>query len=314
MIFFLLSCLFNDNINNNKINSNKGNFFIENCNFFRNSVYNFKGGIIYLIGNSSLNMNLITFFNCSSNDIGGCIYFNSNSFIKLDKICVFSCNSFTSHHFAYINSINNQTMNYLSILSSSKINFVISYIIENSDGNHFSTSSNYSLNFASYEWSGSGFFINQPFNLYMNFTNIINNTAPDLFTIISTIYNNNPLIEYFNIIKNNGRHRIIYTSGEIKMKNIIIFKNIHTFSLFRYYTGNLNLFNCIIFYSGTLFTTFNGVLNLNNIQTFQSLSETLTSNFTHFTTKYCDAIIPLRIIFKTKIGRASCRERVFLTV
>ena len=132
LIYFASFCEFNDTMNYNKLLSSEGIFNINFCFFKRITIYNFQGGIIYLIGSSSLTMNLIIFSESISHGIGGCIFFNSTNNIFLNKICVYSCFSLTSNHFALIYTQKNNELNFLSIIFSSPEKISKNHLIENS--------------------------------------------------------------------------------------------------------------------------------------------------------------------------------------
>ena len=131
----------------------------------------------------------------------------------------------------------------------------------------------------------------------MNYTNIVNNTGINFIYIIT--WNDYSLYLYLNIFKNFGKDRVLYSNGYLNLNSIIMYQNTHNHCLIRLYSGKLNLINSKIHYIGTIFTTYNGEIILNNSQTISSSIGILTNNFTHFSTYYCYAKISLNNILNS---------------
>ena len=93
---FKMNCLNSSNLlyNQRLFQNFEINLFL--CYFFRSTVFNSDGGIIYCNNfNSNIEINECIFYKCSSEGNGGSIYFNcvtENSNNKIEKTCAFDCN------------------------------------------------------------------------------------------------------------------------------------------------------------------------------------------------------------------------------
>ena len=93
------------------------NFDIADCSFSRTNVYNAYGGVVFISGVSNYIMiNNTMFYSWLSSYSGGAIYFNS-LYSKLRMICANMCSAGSSGngHFAYLFSLNENHMDYVSI-------------------------------------------------------------------------------------------------------------------------------------------------------------------------------------------------------
>ena len=90
---------------------------IAQCSFSMFYVFSGKGGIIFVdISLSSMFITYSMFYNCSCNSYGGAIYFfSTNSSLKMICANKCSCKSSYNYNFANINSIQVNTIEFLSV-------------------------------------------------------------------------------------------------------------------------------------------------------------------------------------------------------
>ena len=159
-------------------------FYINNCIYSRNNIYQGNGGIFLIHGISS-NFTILNsfFYQCSCSEMGGAIYFYcllTGTNFELNKICVNECYSGINKmfQFAYIvtdNSINSKNFNnYISIINSNKYFNNNYHLFSPQLGNisllNYNSSNNYNK-------ESSSFYIFNPSNFIGLFCTLIKNNV-----------------------------------------------------------------------------------------------------------------------------------------
>ena len=205
-------------------------------------------------------------------------------------------------HFLRSISSNKNDLEYISILKCSPISNsgVDSISLKGGNQNIFSCNSSY--NNANYATSFA--FYNEII-LNFNFNNIYNNTASNFCSIYLTNGKNNHFLNNSNIIQNNSpNYAVIFLQGNTRhiITNCIFYNNFNTLFCSYWvstYGGDaiLIVHDCKIYHLNKLTTLVGqGLITLsNNILEFTNSFE-----ITHFSTGFCFAEKPLKIISSFK--------------
>ena len=209
-------------------NFKDSNFTIDSCTFYRNHIFNGKGGIVFckdIISNMNLNECIFSF--CSCNDFGGAIYFEcplEGTNVELTKICANNCWAefgmfgYIIAHFKSKNSYN--LISLLNCYNKSKgvgslgIGFGIIKL------NNLNSSKNF-------DEIGSGIVCGNAYRLMSSFCNIAENMAHKGGIIVMAGNTSNFFLNY-NIINNTALGEfgiILLKDGIFSFQNIIFEKN-----------------------------------------------------------------------------------------
>ena len=267
------------------------NIYLFNCFFFRSTIFNGDGSIIY-INTVNINMTIIEcfFYLCSSTNDGGCILFECLSLftcINIKKTCANNCksNNFPFLQITLGNNINNiNNFNLISYykcsddgLSSHPTRFVY--------GNLNFDNINSSLNYCHAVSGMSLVYLNYFKGIFFTFqNNKHSNNGYVCFNINSG--NENKFFNYSNIINNtspNLNYGVIYLHNGAKffINNFIFYNNFNY--LFYIQSGNLIIENCYINHQLNS-------LNIGNINTINILNYISKINLIHYCLNYQESL------------------------
>ena len=277
---------------------------IQDCTFI--SLFCFtSGSVIFGQGiTGSFDLFSCTLYNCSSVVSGGAIFYDcgSGGNCNIDKVCASHC-FFTGNYnsgnergqfgFILTSNMKNNSINYLSMLKCAPQmqNGVGSLCLRY--GKHYIMNINSSKNQCLYSAMAESVGGNSTFISRCSFVDNVIQNYHNLY-LNGGIHSN--LIEYCNIIKNNGPSYGVISVQYIciySLKNSILINNSeYLFGSYGGYGGDcvLTVLNCFVYHSGTLTRLVNGgKVNLLNIE----YSITPTYPIIHLESFYCGAEIPL---------------------
>jgi len=275
-VYYLSLCV-NESIDVGRSYYN-ANTIISNCIFIRISQYSGYGGVIMIANPSwSNDVAFSVFYNCTCSGYGGAIYISSSNTSVLNMVCANHCNSAQSVHFAWIKTINTNSIQYLSIsyCSHNTIGYHPFYLEEGYQNLSYTNSS---LNGATMQ-SGMGLASSFGFiSIYCTITN--NNVSNSQCLYLNSI---NGVFSSINLISNNSpsRHGVIYVSvGSVIFSHCIFFENQDT--LFCLSVGVLEIKNSFISHSNNISTSNIVSIGLNN-----TLTKHNTYQISHYSTHNC---------------------------
>ena len=279
LIFCLTPCIDTTSLLSNQNGySNVNSLDLKDCIFSRVTLFNNKGGIIFITDISILmTISDCIFYNCSSIEGGAIFYSSTNDYSGciINKTCSYRCYAQKySFLFKLINSNKNIFLKLNSISESPNYSFET---VDLFYGNQKIEFLNSSKNNCSYVAGFTESYSNQ---FYCYYSTFINNLLSQ--GIVNHFYGGNNNYLYFsNIINNNSPTRgIIDFHGSISNINNCIF-----------YNNKNTLFNI---YSSSTFYINNNIISHNfNIGTLTNNNNNSNLFFktyliNHFFTKYCE--------------------------
>jgi len=251
------------------------NVSISMCFFSRTTVNAGNGGVIYISKDKfSMRIESCKFYNCICSNEGGAIYCDvSSSIIK--RVCATKCIGREFDHFAFINSNNDNIMEYLTIASCAEKK-IGSTTLCLGKGNQVANSINCSYNHAE-SYSCVSFTI--PTTMTISHCTFANNEVSESKCI--ELFRNSGTMIFTNIINNHcPASEVVFVRGTYEIQYCIFDNNEKT--LFNVIEGSLQVSHCFISHVGDLTMNTPVVTAVNN--TFEKHA---TYEIDHYNSFFC---------------------------
>jgi len=264
------------------------NIQISDCFFSRSFQLNGFGGVIYINGGTySMNISNSIFFSCACSINGGAIFFSSDISI-LKMICAQGCYA-ESYHFAYIQAINSNKGDGLSINNCSYLGAGY-YPLWLQSGDQFVEKVNSSMNNA---LQSSGIGISSPSSFISSHCTFSNNNASHSICIYFS--SNIGSMSYANIVHNNSPSwgGVVYSSGTGSCHFTYCIFDLNQNTLFYLNSGSMEISHSMISHANT-FSSMNSIQfqNNNSVDTSFPPIPRQTYQIQFFNTHYCHTDFP----------------------
>jgi len=274
----------------------QNNIGISDCFFSRSSLYDGDGGVLYVHGIYSMNVNYSLFYHCICSQIGGAIFFyswnsvsSSNSYLSMICANSCSCGAQYSCHFARIYASQDNQAKYLSV-SNCTHNTAGAFSICFENGNQRVNNTNSSMNTAV---QVSGISIMYP-NLFTGIHCTLSNNKVSSCICLYICSNTETIsISFANIVHNNSpsAYGVVYAEGSglgLRKMSYCIFQNNQNY-LFCLNGGSLEVSHSFIEHLTSSFSSSTTV----STDTNNSFTNRMTFPIQFFYSHYCNADIPI---------------------